>query len=286
MSGLEDWLRWTADRNDLSAAAHRTVQAMIEDPEAAAFASARELAGKAGVNVATVTRAAQALGFQGWPQLQLEIRSRYLKGLSASDVARVHRRDQIAVAPSELSIGRSLENIRAVQRVLDRKLLHRIAGDIARARQTVIVAPGSFGGIGLPLAHNIRLAGYPVQLLSDDAALAGALPSLSSGDVLFAISFWRLYRTTVEAATAARRQGCCVIALSDSVNNALTRQATHKVVVPSQSASHFPSLVAGQAAAEAILADLATIDPDRSRTALARAEAAWDTLDVLHPNAP
>ena len=63
---LEDWLRNLDEKYSLTPAAHEVVQAVINDPRHASFASAAELAKKAEVNVATITRTAQSLGFSGW----------------------------------------------------------------------------------------------------------------------------------------------------------------------------------------------------------------------------
>src|SRR6202043_2329008 len=75
---VEDWLRALARQHSISKGAHDVIQAAILRPEFASYASAFDLGKDAGVNTATVTRAAQALGFSGWPELRQEIRARYV----------------------------------------------------------------------------------------------------------------------------------------------------------------------------------------------------------------
>jgi DNA-binding MurR/RpiR family transcriptional regulator len=65
---VEDWLRALARQHKISRGAHDVVQAAISRPEFASYASAFDLGKDAGVNTATVTRAAQALGFSGRSQ--------------------------------------------------------------------------------------------------------------------------------------------------------------------------------------------------------------------------
>src|SRR5215207_3778833 len=61
---------------------HQTVARCIaENPAFAAFATAAELGERAGVSAATVVRFAQALGFNGYNELQQNARHEYLRTL-------------------------------------------------------------------------------------------------------------------------------------------------------------------------------------------------------------
>ena len=54
---------------------------MLADTRYAAVVSAPELAHEVGVSESTVTRAAQALGFAGYPDLQARLRQRFVDGV-------------------------------------------------------------------------------------------------------------------------------------------------------------------------------------------------------------
>ncbi|MGI5282393.1 MurR/RpiR family transcriptional regulator [Nonomuraea polychroma] len=123
-------------------------------------------------------------------------------------------------------------------------MLLTIAEAIATARRTVIVADGSYAAIGLALAYNARLAGYPVTAVTaGDAELANTMTTLGADDVLIAISFWRLYESTVLAANEARSRGARVFALTDAASPALAEAAessASSTAAPRSPATHPP----------------------------------------------
>ncbi|MEV0634347.1 MurR/RpiR family transcriptional regulator [Streptomyces sp. NPDC050619] len=278
--GFEDWLRARLPERGLRSKGAAVLEVLLTQPRRASFATSAELATLAGVNIATVTRTAQALGFTGWPALQQELRARYLSALSAPEVAAEHRPTG---APATASLRRDLDSVALLTRRLDPAAVRRIAEAIAGARHTVVVADGSYAATGLAFAHNARLAGYDVTAAtSGPAHLANAVSALTDRDVLIAISFWRLYQSTVLAAQEAHARGTRVFALTDAASPALADAADEVLLIPAEGVAFFPSLTAGMAAVQAVVAELAALDPDRTRHAIEAAEAQWDRFGVLH----
>lgn len=276
---VENWLRGRVPERGLRPKAAAVLELLLSQPRRACFGSSAELAELAGVNVATITRTAQALGFAGWPALQQELRARYLASLSASDVAAHH---EVGDSPALASLHRDLDGISALTRRVDQSGVAALATAIAEARHTLVVAKGSYTAVGMALTHNARLAGYPVELASDDADLANALARLGPGDVLLAISFWRLYQSTVLAAEEAHARGGRVFVLTDVAAPTLVRAAEQVLLVPAEGVAFFPSLTPGLAMAQAIVAQLAAVDPARTRASIEAAEAQWLRLGLLH----
>src|SRR5262245_10842575 len=106
--GFEIWLRARVPDRGLSAKGTAVLQALLSHPRRASYSSAAQAAELAGVNVATVSRTAQALGFSGWTELQHELRSRLLTALSAPEVPPTHHIEgDLGVA----SLRRDLESL-------------------------------------------------------------------------------------------------------------------------------------------------------------------------------
>jgi len=277
---FEGWLRERVPARGLRSKASAVLEVLQSQPQRASFGSAGELARLAGVNVATVTRTAQALGFAGWPALQQELRARYLSSLSAPQVAAAHHG---VASPGAESLRRDLDNVAVLARRSDDRAVVRIADAVAAARRTLVIADGSYAAVGIALAHNARLAGYDVRAVTaGDAELANAVATLGPDDVLVAISFWRLYESTVLAAREASSRGAAVYAVTDAASPALAAAADEVVVVPAEGVAFFPSLTAGMALAQAVVAQLATVDPARTRASIEAAEALWSTFGLLH----
>jgi DNA-binding MurR/RpiR family transcriptional regulator len=278
--GFEDWLRDRVPDRGLKPKAAAVVEVLLSQPRRASFASTVELAQLAGVNIATVTRTAQALGFAGWPALQQELRARYLSSLSAPQVAAEHHG---VGSPSAASLRRDLDSLALLNRRTDEAAIRTIAEAVAGARRTVVIADGSYAAVGIAFAHNARLAGYDVVAVTNgDAELANVVAGIDSADVLLAISFWRLYESTVLAADEARSRGARVFALTDAASPALSNAAEQVVLVPAEGVAFFPSLTAGMAVAQALVAQLATVDPARTSASIEAAEAMWTRFGLLH----
>ncbi|WP_199439321.1 MurR/RpiR family transcriptional regulator [Umezawaea beigongshangensis] len=278
--GFEDWLRDRVPERGLRPKAAAVLEVLLTQPRRASFGSTVELAQLAGVNIATVTRTAQALGFAGWPALQQELRARYLSSLSAPQVAAEHHG---VGSPGAASLRRDLDSLAVLNRRFDESVVATIAHAVAEARRTIVIADGSYAAVGIALAHNARLAGYDVlAVTAGDAELANAVASLDSRDVLIAISFWRLYESTVLAANEARSRGARVFAVTDAASPALAGAAEEIVLVPAEGVAFFPSLTAGMAVAQAVVAQLATVDPARTAASIEAAEAMWSKFGLLH----
>ncbi|SEU12798.1 transcriptional regulator, RpiR family [Nonomuraea wenchangensis] len=286
---LEGWLRSRTPERGLRGKSAAVLELLLSQPRRASYGSAGELAQLAGVNVATVTRTAQALGFAGWPALQQELRARYLSSLSAGQVAAEHDAEHRSTgapgspgSPGARSLRRDLDGLALLNRRLDERVLSTIAEAVAAARRTTIVADGSYAAVGLALAHNARLAGYPVHAVTAGSELVNAMASVGEGDVLIAVSFWRLYENTVLAANEARARGARVFAVTDAASPALAAAAEEVVLVPAEGEAFFPSLTAGIAVAQALVTQLAAVDPARTGAAIEAAESMWTRFGLLH----
>jgi DNA-binding MurR/RpiR family transcriptional regulator len=280
----DDWLRGRVPDKGLKPKAAAVLDVLLAQPRRASYDSAAELAALAGANTATVTRTAQALGFAGWPALQQELRARYLAALSAPEVAAEHTGIGETEQSSAAAVRRDVENLALLARRMDVEAVHALAEAIAGARRTIVVAIGSYSAVGVALAHNAQLAGYDVTLASGygGGGPANAVAAMTGQDVLVAISFWRLNQTSVIAAEEASACGARVFALTDAASPVLTRAAERVLLVPAEGVAFFPSLTAGLALAQAVVTELAAVDPARTRTAIEQAEAQWARFGLLH----
>ncbi|MDX8469721.1 MurR/RpiR family transcriptional regulator [Mesorhizobium sp. VK23B] len=282
---VEDWLRALPQDNTPSRAIHAALQAVIVDPKFASYASAGKLAARAGVNVATVTRAAQSFGFSGWPEWQQEIRARYLGQLNAPELALEH---EISVAPTpfDATINKHLGHLTSMRRGVDRRLISDFAKAIATAQRRLIVASGSYGAAGKILAHHAGIAGYRCEVLEDSIAITHALADITDKDLVIPMTFWRLFNSSIAAAKEARRRGTPVYLITDQMVSPIAELATKILVVPSEGASFFPSILPTLSLIEGISAELVRIDPAHSNKAIAQAERQWQDFGLLFFNSP
>lgn len=280
---VEDWLRDLAAKASLSKAPRAVVQAVIADPAFASYASLSSLSERAGVDNATITRAAQGLGYDGWPSLRSDIRTRFLMTLSASDmisVRQAHRGDR----PFDEALARQREDLAAAEQGIDRQTVSEAVKAISQANRRIVTACGSHALVARALNHQMNLSGYRSDFVDDAATLANAIATLKAKDVVIAITFWRLYKLTLLAARQAKARGATVCIISDAPVALLRDIGDHLILVPTDGTSFFPSLVASLAVVEGMCAELAALHPDRTQKAITRAEAEWDAFDLLELN--
>ena len=275
--GIESWLSELCTGRHLTEKSRSVVVALGQQPRVASYSGAHHVAQLAAVNVATVTRTAQALGFTGWPSLQRELRQRYLSSLSNVELSESHEGKSSSKSISSLRQDR--DELSIALRDIDESKIHEIAETIAGANRTFVVTAGSYVAVAYALTHNAKLAGYPVELIGEGTALFNALARLAPGDVLFAIGFWRPYRDIVSAVRYARANGVRVCALTDSATGPLASAADELLVVTAEGVGFFPSLTSAMAVVQAVCVELSTINKEITRASLERHSA---NLSMLH----
>lgn len=277
---VSQWLRELTEANPLSRKALAVTRALASNPRRASYGSIREIAEKAGVSIGTVTRAAQALGFAGWPALQEELRARYLSSLSATEVAAQRQGGQDT--PSYASLIRDRDNMSALVKSVDPAQLARTAAAIARSRHTYIIATGSFNGLGQILAHTARLHGYDAHLLTEEAQIPNTLAISSRQDLVIVISFWRLYASAYHSIEACHERGIPVILITETVPREVEDLCTEVIRVPVEGIGFSPSLTTATALLQGLVAELIALDPERSTRMIESAEREWDRFKLMH----
>ncbi|MCO5221565.1 MAG: MurR/RpiR family transcriptional regulator [Thermomicrobiales bacterium] len=263
----------------LSPKQQKLARFVAENPSFAAFATAANLAERAGTSTATVVRFAQALGFDGYEEFQQNVRHNYLRTLRPLEA--LESKPHVGENLFEVQLYQDLENLRLALHSLHVDLLTEIAERIDAARQIVIVSAGSYSAVALVLGHLLRFMGYPA-LVEDRGGphLTAAISPLDDRDLVIGISFWKGAREIVGVLEWASGKGIPTIALADTVYAPLARAATTAVVLPTESPSFYQSMVAPLSIAYGIVAFLANrADADRKQI-MREAEQSYDLLDI------
>src|SRR5882757_2124169 len=280
METAETWVRDRTDGAVLGPKSERVVHLLATQAEFTSYASASAVAGRAGVDAATVVRTARALGFAGWPDLRLELRNPYLSSLRANEVLSEH--EDAASDPILHALRSDADNLALAIRTVDVAAVRAVAAAIAAARRTLVIASGSFAGPAHQLVHSAAFMGLDAQLPGrGGTTLVNALTKLGPGDCLVAINFWRLPREIRAATEAAHRAGVTTCVLTDLRRSALTELADHTVTVPCEGTGHFPSLTASMAVVHAILAEITRTLGEPARAAMRATEDLWLRLDLM-----
>jgi DNA-binding MurR/RpiR family transcriptional regulator len=281
MLQLDAWLESLILDRKVSSGTRLVIAAIEDDPGAASYLSAQKLAGQAAVNVATVVRTAQFLGFSGWPAMKSELRHRYLATMTSEGLLAEHAFSTTGL--TQATIAADLRNLNVIARTIDEQQVKRVAGIIAGAGRTAIVASGSYAAPGVQLSHMGQMMGHDIELLtSSGTGLVNRIKLLGEGDCFLACNLWRSSKFVHSIAEIAKARGARIVVLADR-RSPLSDLAEEAFIVPSEGVSFVPSIVGSVSVVQAILAELATINPEQTTAALRDVEALWTALDLVEP---
>lgn len=260
----------------LSAGQRRAIDRLMADTRYGAVVSAPQLAEAIGVSESTITRAAQALGFTGFPDLQRHLRARFvapvqdrLIPIDASDV----EVDSIAVHVMRDDAQRILE----MAEDLSAEEMTAVVDALVNARQVLIFGERGSHGLALMLAMGLRLILADVRLISHEFGdLPDQLLGLDAKDVVVAIGFRRVDRVTVAVLKRARTVGARTIALTDHRSSPAARLADLTLIARTGILRLMPSFAPGASLVNAILEEVAARRRPGVLDRLAEVEDLWN----------
>ncbi|MDE3074035.1 MAG: MurR/RpiR family transcriptional regulator [Chloroflexota bacterium] len=242
----------TAHYGRLSAGQRRVMECLLSDSRFAAVVSAAELARLAGVSESTVTRAAQTLGFAGYPDLQARIRERFLNAMPerlGPGVAELGNSPEGAVKV----MLEDAESIRTTAEDLEPHTLERVVEALTAARRIYVFGSRGSAGLAIILGIGLRMVCPETRLLATPYGdLADQLAQMTADDVLITISFRRVDRVSVAVTNHGCGIGATTIAITDHLSNPLARLASLCLIAHLGPLRLMPSYAAGASLVNAI----------------------------------
>jgi len=283
MTSVEDRLLSAFD--DLPPQLQTAARWLLDHRDDVAFLSMREVARRAAVTPATMTRLAQRLGYDGFGGLRElfanAVRARAVpfreraEGLTARrdlDGDSALLADTLAVTSAHLRALAEPETQAAIVQAAD------ILQQCERAYW--VGARSGFAPMHLG-AYLLSLIGEKTRLLD----LAGgigldALVDLTPADALVALTIAPYTKTTVEAVAFAGERGTRIIALTDSRTSPIARNASVTIIVPTETPSFLHTMTPAFLVVECLAALVAARRGQRTIDAIARAEELLDRLGI------
>ncbi|WP_336662906.1 MurR/RpiR family transcriptional regulator [Leucobacter sp. USHLN154] len=259
----------------------RVVEAIAADRERAVECTAQALAERVGVGRTTVIRAAQSLGYDGYPQLRVAlVQELALEGAAVAGTAAGRGTTGAAGAGGAGgAAGRAGSGARgdAIDPTILGALRVRIAQLAARlddsmaaltpeavdafvqaldsADRLLVVANGLSSPIGLDFAMRLNSAGRSVEQFADPMAQQIAARQLGAGSVCAVFSGSGANRATLDVMGAARLSGARVIAITSFARSAVEKLSDVTLVVPPVGGSFHDELIHTSRAALMLLTE-------------------------------
>ncbi|MFJ4297622.1 MurR/RpiR family transcriptional regulator [Curtobacterium sp. NPDC089689] len=209
----------------------RTIaETVLDDPRATAAGNAADLALRAGVSAASVSRFARHLGYDSYAELQRSMTRALERSAHERRETEIHAGvavdDDVATV-----IAKVTEDVRTVmsdtRAALDPTALELAAVAVSEARRVVLYGVGASGVVARDLHLKLERIGI-TSSIADDPHNALTLASvLGRSDVLVITSHSGTTTEALEVAAEASAQGATVIALTGRASSPLTRYADH-----------------------------------------------------------
>jgi DNA-binding MurR/RpiR family transcriptional regulator len=247
MTSYEERIR--SSRAALSPSFVRLADFLLDSYTEAAFLTATELAHSLDIDPATVVRFSQKIGYQGYPELQREIRSRVRQQLLVDGSAEP---DSVAGA-AEVALEELVKGLELTRRSFPREEAQSLITALDKAERVILLAEGLAQAPARSLAAWLEAAGYSIHLAGGGVSeLARALAGARKGDLAVAIEVIEESPLLARALASARKSGVRTAALVAAPSSAVARQTD--IVLAAHPSPH-PG--AGQVMVEAIVFALA-----------------------------
>lgn len=277
---LSRWIDGLVAGRRVPQATARIVEALRTNPQVAAFSTVQAMSELAEVNIATVTRAAQFLGFRGWPDFILDYRGHYLAQLGADAVLAPDPPSGTA-GGARFSVQQDARALQSLAETLNEDQVAAAASRLASSRRSVVLATGTYLAPASVLAHNGQLLGYDLELPYGSASTQmNAVRKLGPQDTLVIFNIWKTAAIVPRLARFAHARGVPIVAFADRTTPAVGL-ADVVLTVPSEGARYLPSSIPAISAVQAVLNALADLDRDRAERSLREADELWGELGIV-----
>ena len=248
--------------------------------------SMRDLAAAAGLQPASFTRLAQALGHTGWDDFRdalIEAR----RPAPAPFSARVQR-------AREKSGSRGAAGIAADMIATDADSIAQLSAAPIAAAAKALHSSRRIWIAGFRSCRSVaELLHYQLRLFRPDAVrlIGGAGPddldfgAFRAGDAVVVIGFAPYSRSSVLAAHAAREAECTIVALADKPAAPMAEGADHLLLFDAATTpGFFPSLTGAIASAQALAATVFTLGGEAAQSRLRETETRLAALSQYVPS--
>lgn len=263
----------------LSARRKRLLRAVLTNAEDTYFLTSRKLAERYDVDVATIVRTIQALGYEKYEDFVSDLRTHFVLNITPYTVMKAAAREHRSIASHvQHSLQMDVTNLNALCESLDVDRVVQLARQIGRSRHIVVVGIDLAATLAYLLSYALVSLGFHAECpVGSTGSVQQKINLLGSKDLVIAITFGRCLRETVNAAQRARARGIPTFGITDSDRSPIARYCDSFWTAPIANPAFNGSYVAPVAAVNALLVACAHIKPQRTLALLKQKEEELST---------
>ncbi len=215
----------------LSKKRRQLIRPIQEHPREYVLLPIRDVARKLGTDPATVLRIVRGLGFSSFRDFKTYLHDLSIASATSLEGMRSHA-DADSRSHGLKALEQDIRNLHALRNTLDMKKVGALAKRIHEARRILVLG----GDLAISLVHFLeyRLTGlgFAVSSAITPGHSTNAARHCRKNDLVFAISFRRGLRQTVEALQEARANGAYCVGITDTFISPIARFSDECFLVP------------------------------------------------------
>ena len=226
---------------------------IVDHLDEAAFLTAEELARRASTSSSTVVRFSQALGFEGYPELQQSAIEEYRNGGSNGEVTTSAPLFSFDHSEFEASLGADHANIEETAHSLTREQIEASVTALASAHRVVIVGVDQMAFFASYLRHLLSLLDIRAEIVASTGGESlKRLGRIDEDTLLIALSAGRAHPLLLRAMKLGMHRRAKTLAISDATLSEIGEHADHTLYFSSNSPSFARSNTALMALIQAL----------------------------------
>ena len=220
-------------------------QYIVDHLDEAAFHTAEELARRANTSSSTVVRFAQALGFEGFPELQQCARDEYRRQRENGTLTETNGTAPlfpIDQTEFEAALAADHTNVEETARKIDRDEVAAAIEAISRAERIVLCGTDQMAFFASYLRHLLMLLDLRCEVVASPSQEGLArLGRIDENTLLIGFSAGRPHPLVVRAMKLARQRSAATIAISGATLSEVTKLGDQRLYYSSNSPAYVRS---------------------------------------------
>lgn len=268
--------------DDLSKSHKIIADYIIKYYDKAAFMTAASLGEATSVSESTVVRFANKIGYQGYKDLQNDLRELIKNKLTT--VQRLNLANSNYTNYSDIItkfMEKDMENIKKVINEIDTLAFHNAVDSMVKAKNIYIVGLRSSSFLAGYLGFYLNFLFNNVRVINTGANdIFEQLLKVTADDVIMVITYPRYSSRIIDVLEYAKEKGANIITLTDSVHSPAASKADVALLASSDMLSFIDSLVAPMSLINAFIVALGIEKKDNLNTYFEELEQIWKKYGI------
>jgi DNA-binding MurR/RpiR family transcriptional regulator len=235
--------------DDFSRSQKDVAQYIVDHLDEVAFQTAEELARRANTSSSTVVRFSQALGFEGFPELQTSAREEFRRRVSVGVHGAANGTGPSATplfsldqSDFETAVAADHVNVEDTARRISRRDVEAAIDAITQARRVLIAGTDQMAFFASYLRHLLMLLDLQAELVASPSQEAlSRLGRIDADTLVIGLSAGRPHPLVVRAMKLARHRKARTVAITDATLSEVAKLAQIRLYYSSNSPAYVRS---------------------------------------------